>query len=326
MIHANALIHTEARSIWRRPATWAALGLAACLLWSWWPTIVELVQFWSRNQDYSVGILVAPVAIYLAWRRRASLAALPARPCWWGAGLLVLAELIRFGGVYFGYGSAERYALVCAIAGVTLLVAGWSVFWRLKWVLAFLLLMVPLPARAHEAVAIPLQNGATASAVFGLELLGFFVLREGNVIRLENGHAVAVAEACSGLRMLTAFVVVAAVLVLLFERPRWHKAVIMLCSVPIAVLSNSIRVIATSLFVHYSGSALLTDRFHEAAGLAMMPLAIVFSIGLLMLLGFLSTPKKQPSSTFGAPRTGNARSKGHARHARPKRVSSTPVR
>ncbi len=276
----------------RYAATVAFLGLLGCLLWSYWPTLTGLGAFWARNQDYSVGELVPFVAIYLAWRRRVSLSAEGVRPCWWGPALLALAEAMRQMGVYFGYGSGERYAMVVALAGVVMLAAGVRVFRRLGWIFVFILLMVPLPARLHEAIALPLQEKATTVAVFVLELLGFFVLREGNVLQLNEETSIAVAEACSGLRMLTAFVFVAAVLALLIERPRWQKLALVVLSVPIAVLSNAIRLVVTSVFIHYAQDASLSERFHDGAGLAMMPLALVFSVVLLKLLGLLGTPRK----------------------------------
>jgi exosortase len=188
-------------------------------LWSHWATLVDLRGFWSRNDDYSAGQLVPLVAIYLVWRERAHLRARVARPSPWGLGLLALAELLRLGGVYYGFGSIERLALVAAIAGVVLLAAGRPVFWRLRWVLAFLLLMLPLPARLHEAIALPLQHLATHLAAITLELLGFFVVREGHILRLDAQTTVGVTEACSGLRMLTAFIFVSAVLAFLVRRP-----------------------------------------------------------------------------------------------------------
>ncbi len=271
----------------RAPGVWLGVGLAVALLWSYWPTIAELVAFWRNNQDYSVGMLVPPVAAWLVWRERARLTPDQWRFSWLGVAAVVLVELGRLGGLYFGVGSVERFAVVGALGAVTLAVLGPALLWRLKWVGLFLLLMVPWPARVHEAVAVPLQTLATKSAVFGLELAGFFVIREGNVLRMDNGQVVGVAEACSGLRMLTAFVFVAAVLAFMVNRPTWQKAALVLASIPIAVGSNCIRVIATSIFVYYSESPGLTETFHDAAGLAMMPLAIVACLLLLKLFAFL---------------------------------------
>ena len=272
----------------RSTAMIAIAALTGCLLWSYWPTLVELREFWSRNQDYSVGQLVPLVALYLVWRERAALWAQRVRPCWWGAGLIGLAESLRLASVYYGYASGERCALLLAIAGVVLLAAGWRIFWRLKWVLLFLTLMVPLPARLHESIALPLQHKATEMAVFTLELLGFYVLREGNVLHLNEQTTVAVTEACSGLRMLTAFIFVAAVLVFLIKRPLWQRITLLASSVPIAVLSNAIRIITTAIFVHYAHNPVLGSTFHDMAGLAMMPLGLLMSLGLLQLLALLT--------------------------------------
>lgn len=232
----------------RRHAWLACVAaLAACLLWSYWPTLVELYGFWSRNDDYSAGQLVPLVAVYLVWRQRDALLSQPARPSGWGLGLLGLAELLRLGAVYYGFASIERFAAVVSIAGVVLLAAGWRVFWRLRWVLAFLVLMLPLPARVHEALALPLQRLATHLAALTLELLGFFVVREGHVLRLDAQTTVGVTEACSGLRMLTAFVFVSAVLAFLIHRPPWQKALLVASSIPIAALRTVLHSTATEI-------------------------------------------------------------------------------
>lgn len=263
------------------------LGLAACLLWSYWPTLVELRAFWSRNDDYSAGQLVPLVALYLVWRERGFLLSQPARPSLWGLGLLVLAEVVRLGAVYYGFGSIERAAVVVSLAGVVLLAAGRRIFWRLRWVLAFLILMLPLPGRVHEAIALPLQRLATDLAAFTLELLGFFVVREGHVLRLDAQTTIGVTEACSGLRMLTAFVFVSAVLAFLISRPWWQKALLVASSVPIAVLCNAVRSVVTAIFVYYAQDPDLSEKFHDFAGLAMMPLAIVLSLAVLRFLALL---------------------------------------
>jgi len=248
-----------------------------------------LHAFWSRDADYSAGQLVPLVSLYLCWRERAFLRSRSIRPSLlWGAALLLLAEGLRLGAVYYGFGSIERITVVVSIAGVVLLAAGWEVFWRLRWVLLFLVLMFPLPGRVHEAVALPLQQLATTLAAFLLELCGFFVVREGHVLRLDADTIVGVTEACSGLRMLTAFLFVSAVLAFLIRRPRWQKALLIASGIPIAVLSNGLRSAATGVFVYYSHNPELSDRFHDLAGLAMMPIAIALSVVLLKFLALLS--------------------------------------
>lgn len=287
---------------------WLSIALLAALLgWSYLPTILELNEFWSRSEDYSVGRLVPFVAVFLVWRSRAALAALPLRPAWSGLGLLLAAELLRLAGVWFGSASGERYALVLAIAGLVLLTRGWAVFRRLAWVLVFLLLMLPLPARVHEAVAVPLQNGATRMTAFALETLGYYVVREGNVIRMDDSTQIAVTEACSGLRMLAAFVFIAATLAFFVKGPWWRRGLLVLSSIPIAVVSNALRGMATAIFVYYARNPTLNQTFHDFAGLAMMPLALAMLWSVLKSIDFVRGTFDESQLAGAAPRQARPR-------------------
>ncbi len=267
-----------------------ALGLLTTFVWSYWSTLVELINEWSHNQDYSVGGLVPIVAVYLAWSRRKDLRDLKLQPCWWGVLVILLGQAARLFGLLFVYESAERYSMVITAVGAILLVAGWPVFVELKWLWPFLLLMVPLPGRVHNLISGPLQRMATVGAVFSLELFGVMVAREGNVIILNETERLAVAEACSGLRMLTAFVIVAGTLAFVVNRPRWQKLALVASSVPIAILCNLLRIVATALLCVYASSELAERFFHDFAGITMMPLAILMLAGELALFNLLVVP------------------------------------
>lgn len=269
----------------RWTAVWIALPVALC--WSYWPTLRDLLVFWSRNEDYSVGALVFPVAVMLVLMDRASLAALPMRLSVWGGAVIAFAELSRGLGLYYGIASLERYALVLCIWGAVLLSVGSAWVRRLAWKLLFLLLMVPLPARLHEAIALPLQDLATGSAVFLLELLGFLVVREGHVLRLDGGAVLAVQEACSGLRMLTAFIFVSAVLAFWVNRPFWQRTLLLASSIPIAIVANALRILVTAILADAVGTGQVVNTFHDIAGFAMMPLAMAAGLALLRLLDYL---------------------------------------
>lgn len=267
----------------RWPLVSGCVALAA-LIWAYWPTLVELFKDWQNDPNYSVGQIVPLAAAYLAWQDREKLRRCVIRPCYWGLGLLVVATVLHLFGLLFFYVSLERYAFVLSIAGLVLLLYGRQVFWQLRWILAFLLLMVPLPGAVHNRISNPLQTFATAGAVFLLEVFGVMVSREGNVMLLNGQTEVAVAEACSGLRMLTAFVVVAAVLAYLIKAPRWQKVVLLISSVPVAIACNLIRLVATAVLYMVAESSVAEKFFHDFAGLTMMPLAIAMLLGELWLL------------------------------------------
>jgi len=273
----------------------ASLLLLAALLWAYWPTVYRMFSDWRGDPNYSVGQLVPLAALYLLWDKRDRLRDCPIKPCWSGL-VLIAGGLAAWGfGLMFLYESAERYSLVLTLAGVVLLVGGRKLFMRAAWILAFLLLMIPLPGRVHNAVSGPLQQCATTSTVFVLEVVGVDVVREGNTLLFEGNATVGIAEACSGLRMLTAFIIVSAMFAMLLQRPRWQLIVLLLSSIPVAILCNVIRLIATAALYAVMDSSAAETFFHDFAGITMMPLAIAAMMGELWLFNKLIIPDTAPS-------------------------------
>jgi len=205
--------------------------------------------------------------------------------------MVVLAHAVRTGGLLFRFGSPERYALGLTVAGLVLLVAGWQVFRRVLWILLFLFLMFPLPGRIHNLVAGPLQQLATTGSVGLLEAVGASVSQQGNVVLLNENTPMAVAEACSGLRMLTAFIIVAAFIAYLVKRPRWQKGILLVSSIPVAVACNIVRIFATGLLILHVSSEMGEKFFHDFAGLVMMPAAVLLLFGELWLMDKLIVPE-----------------------------------
>jgi exosortase len=124
-------------------------------------------------------------------------------------------------------------------------------------------------------------------AVATLELLGITVVREGHTMLLNDTVPVAVAEACSGLRMLTAFIVVAFVLAYVVNRPRWQKAILMLSCIPVAIVCNQIRLVVTAILFLVVSNQVGEKFFHDFAGLTMMPMAVLILAAELWILSHL---------------------------------------
>jgi len=211
---------------------------------------------------------------------------------------LILAQAVRFAGLYFHYGSGERLSLVLTIISLVLLICGWRLALKLGGVLLFLFLMLPLPNRVNNTFSFALQDWATRWAVWLLEMVGYIVKRQGNIIEIGNTR-VAVAEACNGLRMITAFFVIAGWLALIVRRRWWQKTVIILSALPIALLCNTIRLAVTSVaFTHISGER-WARVFHDYGGYAMMPLALVIIMGELWIMDniFVDSTKEKTDKT-----------------------------
>jgi exosortase len=262
-------------------------------LWSYWPGLVELWELWRQSDEYSSGLLVPFLAVYIIWSRRRDIARCPVKPSIWGLFAFVGAQAVRLLGLFLMYSSAERISIVLSIAALVLLLFGWKFFCKISPVLLFLCLMLPLPNVVRYNVGLNLQRWATSSAVFCLETLGYAVTQDGHTIEISN-VSVAVLEACNGLRMITAFFVISGLVVLLVERKLWEKLVILISSLPIALLCNTIRLVITAMFFTILKGEYWEHIFHDFGGYAMMPLALAAVVGELWLLTRLTVlPAKE---------------------------------
>jgi len=261
---------------WSRWVVFEWLACVAVLLYVYRSVLVDLWFVWMTNQDYSHGVLVAPFALYLAWRRRSRLAEVKPQPSWLGAGLLVAAFLMRIVGVRCWLGSVERLSLVVAVWGLVLLLAGRQVARLMAGPLLFLLLMVPPPQSVAAAITLPLQRFAARTSAGVLSVMGWDIVREGNVLRLPL-QSLEVAEACNGLRMVFAIVTlgVAGVVAFMGRRPLWERLTLVLSMVPVAIAVNVLRIVITGIASEVFPGAVSPARAHDVAGWLMMPLALV---------------------------------------------------
>jgi exosortase len=263
-------------------------------IWSYWFNIKDLWYIWQRSDEYSSGLLVPFLAVYVLWSRREQIASCNTKPSLWGLPVFLTAQAMKLFGLFFMYNSMERLSIVISIAALVLLLFGWGLFQKVFTTLVFLCLMLPLPYSIHSSLILPLQGWSTSSAVFCLEMMGYDVVREGNIIDI-NGTAVAVAEACNGLRMVMAFFVIGSFVVLLIKRAWWEKLVILVSSLPIALLCNTVRLAITAVAFTVLKGEHWEKVFHDFGGYAMMPLAIgivVFELWLLAKIVTIRTEKR----------------------------------
>ncbi len=223
-------------------------ALLAVTVWSYWPVIVSLYKDWKSNEDYSAGQLVPLVAIFLVWHERKKLKDCLLKPFWWAVILILISLAARAYGLLYMYESAERYSLVLVIASLVLMVFGKQVFRRLFWIFLFLFLMIPFPGQIHNMISGPLRATATQGSVFVLEAF-VNVVQQGNVLTLNGNTTLGIEEACSGLRMLSAFIIVTAFITYMVKRSRVQKALILASSIPVAIICNIIRIVVTAILM-----------------------------------------------------------------------------
>jgi exosortase len=247
---------------------------------------------WVNDADYSHGILVPVFAAYLLWSRRQMLKFPLTRGSWWGLVFLLLAAGMRWYSNYCFYPLADGPSLIPCLAGVTLLVAGWS---ALQWAwpaIVYLGFMMPLPAFIAGQLGHPLQRIATISSTWLLQLFGVPAISRGNVIWLTSGK-IGVVEACSGLRMLVLFLAITVGASFLIKRPLWEKVFVAASALGIGIVTNILRITVTAILYEYVGKELAEKIFHDLAGWLMMPGAtLLLWLELYVLSKILVAPVK----------------------------------
>jgi exosortase len=253
---------------------WQILVLCGLLLWLYGSTLTHLVAQWWNKPDFSHGFFVPLFAGFVIWQERSQLARVKLHPSWsglliLGSGLCVLA-LGQMGAENF----LSRFSLLIVLAGLTVLLLGWSFFRAILFPWAFLALMIPIPAIVFNQITLPLQFLASNIASTILPWLGVPVLQEGNVIFLPK-MALEVADACSGIRSLMSLATLAVIYGYLVERKTLVRVLLALASLPIAVAANSLRIVVTGLLVQYWNPAKAQGFFHEFQGWLMFVASLV---------------------------------------------------
>jgi len=212
------------------------------------------------------------------WKQKEYVRTLPHQGSWYGFFLL----LSGVGALILGDIGAEdfltRSSLILILAGLILFHLGTAVFRALLFPLSFLFFMVPLPAIIFNAIAFPLQGLAARNATFFLDVLGVPVLRDGNVIHLSE-ITLGVTEACSGIRSLVSLLALAVAWAWLTLSKPWARLVLIVSAIPITIIANAGRVVATGLIGQWFGVKYAQGVFHSFSGW------IIFLVAFMGLLG-----------------------------------------
>ena len=270
------------------PATLTAIAFA--LLFA--HPIALLVRDWWTLPEAGHGLLLAPVAIWLAWKAgiRSNAVGNPGL----GVALLVLAILVRYMSGLAAELFTMRASLVMALGGLTIYHYGFRQL--LHWWLPFLLgsLSIPLPELITQTLALPLQFKASQMGAALLEMRDIPVRLSGNVIRIP-GNELFVTEACSGLRSLTALLALAVLLGGLVLRSPITRVLLVLLAIPIAVVINGVRVFLTGFLVYFVDPALGKGFMHITEGWLLFLVSLV-CMGAVAWVGLFAEKLLMPET------------------------------
>jgi len=252
------------------------LGVLAAYLpiffWMW-------DRWFAEDSYYSHGILVPFITGYLIWLKRNELAKWPRESSPLGMPLIIggifihiLSSLLR---VYF----LSLFSLIPVILGFVLFFYGSKILKKILFPILFLMFMMPLPLVVIVNLSFNLKLYAADMAKGVLQGMGFHVIREGSSIIMPHASIV-VEDVCSGLRSLISLAALGSVFAYWMKGSFLKKVFIFLSTVPVAILTNVIRIVFVSFVAEVYGGSYAVGFIHDLSGL----LVFVLAFGMMYVL------------------------------------------
>lgn len=269
--------------------SWAGLGvhtyikialLAAAVYSVFRIEIYSIVFQWVTNSSWSHGFLIPFFSFYFINQKKKELLTLKSGSNYLGLGLLICC-LVFYWLVLFVYkfGYLKPLVIIPTIGSIVLFIGGWKLI-KYTWLpIVYLVFAIPLPTRIYDVLTIPMQKLASAVAAQLLNLVsGLEAEASGTIINViykgvELKPALDVAQACSGMRLLMAFLALGVAMAYLHYRPMWQRLILLASTVPIAILCNIVRVTATGFIYILWDPIYAQGIYHDMLGLLMLPLA-----------------------------------------------------
>lgn len=258
-------------------------GLVTAVLFValYYQTAIDLAIDWWTLPEAGHGLLLAPVAIWFAWKSGIRPGAKPNIAL--GAAMLLFAIAVRCAAGLAADIFSTRVSMMMVIAGLTVYRYGFRqlVHWWLPFVLGGL--SIPLPELITQAIALPLQFRASRMGAALLQMRDVPVMLSGNIIRIP-GHELFVTEACSGLRSLTALLSVGVLMGAVVLSTLVARVSLLLIAIPIAIVINGVRVFLTGFLVFFVSPSLGEGFMHLTEGW----LLFLVSLGSLAIVAAIS--------------------------------------
>lgn len=255
---------------------WSTYLLALLFLLLYFQVIVDLVDQWWVDPNYSHGFLVPLVSIFLIWKKRDKLKTLERRRSYFGLLILLLGLGIYIVGTAGAEYFSARFSLVIVLFGLIFYLNGKEWARELLFPIAFLSFMVPIPYVIYYSIAFPMQLFSSKLTYLLLHFIGLPSIRQGNIIHLPN-YSLEVVEACSGLRSLVSLLALGAFFAYITFKSNYKRIILFLSVFPIAIGANILRIFVTALGAYVVSPKLAEDFLHKLSGLIVF-LTAVFSL------------------------------------------------
>jgi len=239
--------------------------------------IAELVTDWWADPNNSHGFLIIPVVCFMIWYKVRHSKLRDFGGNWWGMSVIIMAAIFYYFGMICSIEYATRLSLVLWIYGSIIVIFGFSFWCELIFPMFFLLFMIPLPYILYDQVAFPLRIVASTIATSLLNVIGIPAFQDGNIIFLST-MVMDVQDACSGIRSIMSLFAVASLLTYFGNRNKYIRSFVVLSAIPIAIITNSLRIFFTGILIGFGYQTFAEGFFHTFSGWG------VFMAGFLLII------------------------------------------
>ncbi len=279
---------------WWRLKRWSPVdavmlgGLLALALYATRGAWLDVIEQATRDEEQTHILLALPVALWLGFLRRGRLHGFRPKPSPLGPALM----LVGWGLSLFGFSRSFDFfwhiGAICVAVGAMVTMLGPRIIVVFMPSFVALLFLLPIPGRLRGPIAGELQDVSAVIAEFGLDLLGIEIFREGAAL-VVNGKEVLIAEACNGMRMVSALALIAFAFIFSVPMRNSVRLAILAISPVIALTVNVMRLIPTALMYGYSTED-AAALFHDISGWVVLLLALGMLWAFLSLLRWIEVP------------------------------------
>lgn len=303
----------ESRESLSERSLWLMSGfLLVIIAWLFWDYLQRQVLFAVNQQaDWGHTLVIPFISGYFVWLNREQLIREPFRPSWTGLFLLV-AGMSWYSFCALGPQVLKHHNLMGAgfglsLVGLTLFLFGWrSMRWLWFPLLYMILFSQTISDRFLQIVTFRLQDIAAYGSYWGLTLLGYDTSKAGNTLRIFlDGEVIPVniAEACSGMRMVVAFLALGVAMAYRGLDFAWQRVLLVAFAIPTAILVNILRVMTLGILATLDSNFAAGD-FHSMVGMLWLIPAFFIYLGVMWLLRHLvvvDDDDETPSRSEGGP-------------------------
>jgi len=233
---------------------------------------------WIGSEDYSHGMFVPLISLFLIWQTRHRIAAAGTGNSWWGLAVILTGLFLYWIGELATLYVLQHMSLWMVIVGLVIASIGLRRARAIMFPLSYLLTSIPLPVFLYANLSSQLQLWSSALGVSYLQLVGMTAFRDGNVIDL-GPVQLQVVEACSGIRYLLPLTSLALLCAYLFKDRMWKRVLLVLSSIPISIVVNGFRIGMIGVLVEWYGEGAAEGFYHLFEGWVLF----MASLGLLIL-------------------------------------------